>query len=205
MYSRMVGQFFSGKLCSHGACIGERRYRVSSVAAGISSGNRATPDGRAAQDFCRLSLGSRSGLQSAGSDWQTHDCLFHRGPAGIRAPFVAPASAFLRRSLLGAAPTRALYVGLERGTRSAPGGGPHRYARSGGAAVVPEPGSVRDLVVAASATNRLEKLLGFFQLRELFFGVLKLARVHAAARAPVLHGKTQVQHLVEQDVFHGQS
>jgi hypothetical protein len=51
--------------------------------------------------------------------------------------------------------------------------------------------------------NGLQNQLGFFEAREVLFGFLKLAGMHAAARAPMLYRKAQMEHLVEQNVFHG--
>ncbi len=73
----------------------------------------------------------------------------------------------------------------------------HGHTRSGGNVIVARP------VRKRLAADGLEMLLGFFEQRELLFCFLKFGGMHATARAPVLHGKTQVQHLVEQNIFHG--
>ena len=118
-----LDSFSLWKLRSHGTACWKRRCRVPSIAAGISSGNRAPPDGGETQDFRRLSGASSAGLQSTGRYWQTHDGLFHAGPGGICAPVVRRATAFLRRGLFRAAPTRSPSAGLGRSGRPSPGGG----------------------------------------------------------------------------------
>src|ERR1700733_13493100 len=88
--------------------------------------------------------------------------------------------------------------------RETPDGGPPQEFCRCATACLHQPNHVETRhALDAPATNGLKNLLGFIEQRELLLCVLKLPRMHAAPRTPMLHGKSQVEHLMEQYVFHG--